>query len=289
MDIRKIELFVDLAKTLDYTETADRLYTTQGNVSKAIMSLEKELDVQLFDRSHRKIELSKEGNLALDYAKKVLKNYQELQNALKIFKMQQKLHLTIFFIPTAPDYQGFSKISDFIKAHPEIDVELKETEAKDISYLLEKTDDSIAFARTWGSTQKKERIFETEEDDFVALVPRNHPLASRKIIELSQLKNEKLLLQSENSMIYQKIMELARQENFIPQVIYKGVRVAILASMVAKEMGVSIMMRKSIRDQLSSNVVLIPLSPNKTSHLSFITSKSRPSKAVNMFLDYLGK
>jgi LysR family transcriptional regulator, transcription activator of glutamate synthase operon len=289
MDIRKIELFVDLTKTLDYTETADRFYTTQSNVSKSIMSLEKELDVQLFDRSHRKIALSEEGDLALDYAKKVLKNYQELQSALTSFKKQRKLHLTIFFIPTAPDYQGFSKISDFMKAYPEIDIELKETEAKDISYLIEKTDDSIAFARTWEAPQKKERIFETEEDDFVALLPKNHPLAKQEIIELSQLKNEHLLLQSENSMIYQKIMELAKQENFIPQVTYKGVRVAILASMVAKEMGISIMMRKSIQEQLNDKVVLIPLSPNKVSHLSFITSKTKDSKSVELFLDYLEK
>ena len=50
MDQQKLQLFLDLTETLNYTETAERNYMTQGNVSKKIIALEKELDVPLIDR-----------------------------------------------------------------------------------------------------------------------------------------------------------------------------------------------------------------------------------------------
>lgn len=50
MDIRKLATFVDLADTLNYTETASRLFTTQATISKQIKSLEVALDT-VFSRS----------------------------------------------------------------------------------------------------------------------------------------------------------------------------------------------------------------------------------------------
>ncbi|WP_054736471.1 helix-turn-helix domain-containing protein [Secundilactobacillus similis] len=58
MDVTKLNTFVDLAETLNYTQTAARLFTTQATVSKQILALEKELDTTLVDRSHRQIELT---------------------------------------------------------------------------------------------------------------------------------------------------------------------------------------------------------------------------------------
>lgn len=54
MDIHKLEVFIDLSETLNYTETAERQFTSQGNVSKQIISLEKELDTKLLPDHTRK-------------------------------------------------------------------------------------------------------------------------------------------------------------------------------------------------------------------------------------------
>lgn len=61
MNLQKLQVFLTLYETLNYTETAERLYISQGNVSKQIMALEKELGVQLFDRSRRISESPRKG------------------------------------------------------------------------------------------------------------------------------------------------------------------------------------------------------------------------------------
>jgi len=72
MNIHRLEIFVDLSKTLNYNDTDENLYTTQGNISKQILALEKELSVSLFKREHRKIELTDEARIVLLYAQKII-------------------------------------------------------------------------------------------------------------------------------------------------------------------------------------------------------------------------
>lgn len=63
MNFQKFQVFLSLCETLNYTETAEQLYTTQGSISKQIIALEKELGVILFNRKHRQISLTEEGRL----------------------------------------------------------------------------------------------------------------------------------------------------------------------------------------------------------------------------------
>ena len=79
MDQQKLTLFLDLTETLNYTETAERNFMTQGNVSKKINALEKELGIQLFDRSNRQIKLTEDGQLILEDVKRIVTDYQILE------------------------------------------------------------------------------------------------------------------------------------------------------------------------------------------------------------------
>ena len=55
MTIHQIECFLEAAKTLNFTEAASRLYISQQGLSRQIASLEKELELRLFDRTTRDV------------------------------------------------------------------------------------------------------------------------------------------------------------------------------------------------------------------------------------------
>lgn len=71
MEIKYLSEFVTLAKTKNYMEAADILYISQSSLSKHIQSIERELGVTLFDRSTRRVKLSADGNLLLNYAEQI--------------------------------------------------------------------------------------------------------------------------------------------------------------------------------------------------------------------------
>lgn len=72
MEINKLRAFVDLAKTLNFSETAENLYTSQSTISKQIKSLEKELGQELFERNNKNVALSEYGKLILPNAEKIV-------------------------------------------------------------------------------------------------------------------------------------------------------------------------------------------------------------------------
>ena len=65
MEINKLRAFVDLAKTLNFSDTAANLYTSQSTISKQIKSLEKVLGQVLFERNNKHVKLS-------DYCQRIL-------------------------------------------------------------------------------------------------------------------------------------------------------------------------------------------------------------------------
>ena len=65
MTIHQIECFLEAARTLNFTEAANHLYISQQGLSRQIASLEKELELRLFDRTTRDVRLTRSGELLL--------------------------------------------------------------------------------------------------------------------------------------------------------------------------------------------------------------------------------
>src|SRR5919204_3305683 len=81
MNIRQLETFFWIARLGTFSAAAERLYTSQANVSARIRELEDELDVLLFDRIGRQVQLTVKGRELLAYAEKVVAEAAQLRLA----------------------------------------------------------------------------------------------------------------------------------------------------------------------------------------------------------------
>ncbi len=79
MNTMQLSCFLAVAETLSFARAAERLHVTQPAVTQQIHSLETELDVQLFRRTTRTVELTHAGILFLDDAKAVMGIYERAQ------------------------------------------------------------------------------------------------------------------------------------------------------------------------------------------------------------------
>ncbi|WP_165005739.1 LysR family transcriptional regulator [Enterococcus sp. ZJ1668] len=290
MDIHKFEVFLDLAETLNFTKTAERQFTTQGNVSKQILSLETELDIKLFERSHRKIELTEVGSLLLPYVKNVVEQYHSMQGVLEAYTNENNLSLNILTIPTMINYDGFAKITEFLKLHPEFTVQLKEVESVELTYDEPNGhSDTIHFARSFQAPQKSIEWLPTEKDYFAAVLPKRHPLATKPRLQLEELQNENFLVLGPSTNLYQPVLELCHEAGFEPKISYKGSRIDLIINMIANDMGVAIVMEKTVKNLLKENTVLVPITPTRESYLAFTRRIGEHSLASDAFWAYLKK
>ncbi|WP_430610350.1 LysR family transcriptional regulator [Enterococcus sp. DIV0876] len=287
MDIHKLEIFIDLSETLNYTETAERQFTTQGNVSKQIIALEKEVGAPLFERAHRKISLNPLGRLLLPHAQEIVTQYQQMQQHLRAQLSQDSLVLAMLTIPTMANYYGFELITKFLKHHPEVDLQLKEGEGNALVPFLKSGENHVIFARTFHRTSNEFDMLLTEEDQFVAVLPKDHPFAAKKMIDLMDLAEEQFVALEEDTLIYQPMVDLCHEAGFDPKITFRSARIDLLLNMVERDLGVSLLMAKSIDHYWLERVAVVPVSPTKKSYLSFIRTQKNHSLASQMFWQYI--
>ncbi|MGG5315165.1 LysR family transcriptional regulator [Enterococcus sp. AZ072] len=283
MDIQKLETFIQLAEHLNYSKAAEETYTTQGNVSKHILALEKELTVNLFNRSKRQVTLSAAGHELLPYAQEIVHQTHLMQEKAAQVKQRQQHSLTIYTIPTLINYPALEKIATFRNQHPEVNLLLKETENEPLSAIRFFDENTLFFTRLF---QLPEHSFDykiVDQDCFVAVLPADHPLAEEKELSLERLEREAFLLLGKETGLLKPILQLCQQSGFTPENNYGGSRIDLILNMIASGLGISLLMEKTILGKLPEQIVYIPIVPNKLSHLCFVRKNGPHSTANNLF------
>ena len=77
MNIRKLKIFYATATSLNMTKVAKELYISQPSVSQAIHEFEEEIGARLFDRIGKRIYLTNEGEVCLNYVRRILNLYED--------------------------------------------------------------------------------------------------------------------------------------------------------------------------------------------------------------------
>ncbi len=269
LEIQKLVTFVNLATTLNFSQTAEQLYITQSSVSKHLKALEKELQVPLFERTSRKVTLSEYGKLMLPYAQKILNDYQGMTTALTNYTNATINNISLAAIPTLTSYQAFTAITEYMQTFPEVKLKLEETETSLIPKRLLGGQNDFAFTRVFDQIDPVFDSIVTETDHFAVFVSEHNPLSELHQISLEDLRDEKFVLLAEKTNLFTPIIRHCQNHGFSPNVIYRGERVSSIIDMVQSNIGITILMSKSVPVD-KPGIVALPLIDALDSHLVFL-------------------
>lgn len=126
MNARQLQYAILLSETGNFSLVAEKLNISQPALSKQILSLEKELGVQLFNRNNSPSILTPAGEHFIREAKELLYKEKQLIRSLEQFKTGDMGSLSIGITP----FRGSYLISDIVKKirdkYPGIQVKLRE-------------------------------------------------------------------------------------------------------------------------------------------------------------------
>ena len=281
MNTKKLAVFVDLAKTQNYSRSAERLFLSQSTISKYIIDLEREWQVKLFIRAHRQVQLTRAGELILPYVREVLKKEDKLNHFLTKQLWQQERPLVIKGIPSLSQYQAFNIITNFSKQYPKVKLEFSEAGVDYLEHALDQKNVDIVFTRIFENHQFPYDILLNEQDQFVVLIPKDNELAQKEYVTTDMLKNESIL--QLNDTISQTSPLFTEFQNIKPQVSYNGQRIDLILRMLNQGAGISIVMGKSFDLTGFDNIAVVPLMPKITSRLAFMKRNDNKSAVVELF------
>ncbi len=294
MDTTRCHEFVVLAQTCNYLQAADQLFISQSTLSKHIKSLERDLGVELFNRTTRHVQLTEHGRVFLPFARRIAAAAHDAGVALHDASDNERRVLQIGSIPVMVPYGITALLHGFEREHPNARLHIMEGEADQLKGMLRRRELDLAFIREWDgdeSLDSGDEEFATTfytEDRLAAVLPAGHPLAIRSSVRLSELANEEFLLLPKGTVMNALIMDACAVEGFVPEVRYRGARAENILDLVSRGMGVSLLMRTPASYLARADVSIVDLDQPITTAIKLYRLRERePSAEVRAFLEYL--
>jgi DNA-binding transcriptional LysR family regulator len=271
MDIQQLKNFLILSNTLNFRKAAEQINIVQPALSRQIQLLEKEAGVLLLNRNKRTVTLTEAGML---FKKETTRILQDLD---KMIVRAAQLHngeageIKVTHASSAMNTVVPSFLVKVKYTWPNLKTTVQESSNfHQIEMLLtRKTDIGIA-PNIILPAEANSRILYRE--NFVLILPANHPLSKKKITDLSVLKNETFILPQLSTGIgyVETILQICRSFGFIPKVAHESAHSMAVVRLVEAGLGISIEPISSVRG-VNMNIKLIELKniPQKAEMILF--------------------
>ena len=178
------------------TETAKALYTSQPGVSKAIIELEDELGVEIFQRHGKRIRgLTEPGGAILKSVERILHEIDSLKQIAKDFTTHDTGSLTVATSYAEARYFLPKTISRFVARFPRVKLSvLQGTTQQLLEYVQEGTADIALMMEQEGKTET-DMMFcvPFSQWEYSLVVPHGHPLAQAGLVTLEDVASYPLI------------------------------------------------------------------------------------------------
>ncbi|MGH9106529.1 MAG: LysR substrate-binding domain-containing protein [Acidimicrobiales bacterium] len=239
--LAQLRAFVALAGNLHFREAAAELGVSQPSVSAAISGLEACLGVELAQRSSRRVVLTPAGEQVAADARQVLADLDRLvQRAASGAGSRGPLRIGI--IPTVAPYIIAPMLRALARRAPALRPEVSEEQtARLLAELSGGRLDALVVALPVGAGLGRLEEVPLYWEDFVLLVPPDHPLAGRAGVSRDVLKDLRLLLLEQGHCLSGQVVDICRQIGAATDHPARAASLTTIAQLVAAGLGATLL------------------------------------------------
>ncbi|MGI6003955.1 MAG: LysR substrate-binding domain-containing protein [Christensenellales bacterium] len=242
----KIETLLIVADTLNFTRAAKELSLTQPAVSQHIKALETQLKVTLFSRREKELRPTEEGEIVIEYARKMKALNLNMVQALQD-RQRRVRRLAVGIMPKAEN-NGISRIfAMYGSRNLSLHITITTDQIKDLYAKLKNYEIHLAVIE--GDTLESGYNSILLDTDYLVLaVANSNPLSRKSIATLSDLRKEKLILRlpaSETRKLFEKGLSSIGQSIDTFNVILEVDNNNIIKELVEANFGVSIISKNA--------------------------------------------
>lgn len=193
MEIRHLKYFATVAKTLNFSEAAKRLFVTQGTLSQQIRQLETEIGAQLFDRNRHSVILTEAGEELLPLALKTIEDSEACSNRIRDLKGALAGTLRIGITPSFSELLT-ETVKNFIREHPGVKLKIQSESASELIEMLRNKEIDLALAFKPSMAYEELESEPLFRNSLSAVMRRDHPMASHRVLKMEELENHRIVL-----------------------------------------------------------------------------------------------
>lgn len=283
MNTDKIKIFLDLAESLNFSRTAQNMNITQSAVSQSISSLERYLNVKLFYRSRKEVNLTPAGQLFYQGMQPIITQFNKAVTHAREVSQSVNTLLTIGFSGSGYDRYAIKQlIQEYRKVRPEVKIFLENYDHRTMVARLKQGFCDVILTRPESIDSSITLTYEKLlEGRFYAVCSKNYCYMGNSPVTLKDLSKERLIfldnswcLPKQNSLQNALSRDLASLDYAVAnnmvdytQMISAGLGIGICADFVV--------------DPSDDQLELFPLEKEVTDEIGIVTLKDRKSPAAD--------
>ncbi|KAA5823339.1 LysR family transcriptional regulator [Algibacter amylolyticus] len=209
MTITQLYYVLAVAENQNFTKAAEKCFVTQPTLSMQIQKLEDQLDVLIFDRSKKPIELTEVGKKIVNQARNIVNESYRIQDIVDQQKGFIGGEFKLGIIPTVMPTLLPMFLKSFIKKHPKVKLKIEELTTEEIITRLKDGHLDAAIAATpLEDDNIKERVLYFEP--FVNYIPKGHRLHTNGKIDVTDLDIDDMLLLEDGHCFRDGVINLCK-------------------------------------------------------------------------------
>jgi len=286
--LKQLRAFVAIAESGSFAEASEQVHLSQPALSIAIKNFEDCIGGKLLARSTRKVALTPEGQLFIPVAKRMIADWDEAFTDLNNLFSLQRGKLAIAAMPSYASTELPMLLKTFRDNYPQVNIKVHDVIAEDTVAMVRTG--KVELGITFDPGLYDDLIFEPLfTDQFIAVIPIDHPLCSHSKISLVSLAKFPFISMQQPSSIRALLDNFLLEQNIKLTAEFETNQFATIGQMVHSGLGVSVMPALYQKQLLSIGVECRPLkAPAISRRVGLITRKRYPlSSAAQALIDII--
>ena len=204
MNIDQLYTFQKVAETSNFTKAAHELFLTQPAVSQQIQALETFYDLRLFDRTGKKVVLTREGEILHGQTQKLLDQFKNIETVFDEVNSLQRGKLNFSSTAVIGTYILPRLIGRFNKQHPELELDLKMGNTHQVTTMIMDGITDFGFSGVHDPYHELAKILIHTEKMLVVAAP-DHQLVGRGPLSIAELASTPFIWREQGTQTRQSI------------------------------------------------------------------------------------
>jgi DNA-binding transcriptional LysR family regulator len=259
MDVRDLQIFLSVAKNLNYTRAAEEVNLSQPSVSVRMRELERHLGSKLFEQLGKKIALTEAGHLLVPYATRIIGAMSDARHAIDELQGLERGVLRIGASTTPGMYLIPRTLAHFKRSYPKIEVHLAVRDTRQIEdgVIRNKFDFGFVGGHLAGDEVD---VLPWITDHLVLVVPPNHILARKKSVKIVDLHKERFILREPGSATRAAIVNHLQKADLAVETVMEMENPESVKKAVRSGLGIAFISKFAVETELKAkSLVAVPV------------------------------
>ena len=291
-NLSQYKIFYEVAKAGNISKAAKELFISQPAISKSISKLEDNLEVALFTRNSRGVQLTEEGKLLFQHAKAAFEALNRGEQELKRVKDFNIGHLRIGVSNTLCKYILLPYLKGFIEKYPHIKITIESQSTSHTVAMLEQQQIDLGLIAE--PSNRRPLLFNPImeiQDIFVSTNSYLENLYLREGRDTDLFQTGNILLLDKNNMTRKYIDEYLNVNELVPNQLLEVTTMDLLIEFAKIGLGIGCVIKEFVQEELDrKELVQIPMNSNiKKRTVGFAYNPGAISTAMEIFFEAMKK